>query len=283
MKIGLDHYSYHRYFGDIYGAHGDPGETWTLEDFIDHIRTLPYECAAFETCFLPPSKRELMNAVRKLDREVSFAWGHPHGFMEVSEEAAIAEIEKYLRLSRDFGGQVLRIAGSSIAYFNQPHRPQIDLTLRRLEKILPLAEKYQVRLAIENHGDFFLPELEEILITLDTDFLGMTLDTGNLLRFKEDPVEAIHKLGSKIYLVHAKDLAPMGGFSPNDPLRLACVPAGRGITDFPGIFRMLKSQNYQGMVLIEISGVHPDFAEVHETDMIREGLLYLLSLREQPQ
>jgi sugar phosphate isomerase/epimerase len=62
-------------------------------------------------------------------------------------------------------------------------------------------------------------------------------------------------------------------------MRLACVPAGKGITDFPGIFQALQDQNYPGMILIEISGVHPDYGAVHETTMIQEGLLYLKSLR----
>jgi 3-oxoisoapionate decarboxylase len=280
MKIGLDQYSYHRYFGEIYGAHGDPGQSWSLQDFLHHIRSLPYECLSFETCFLPSSEKTLIEAIRGVSKELSFAWGHPHGFMDTDESTAVTDIEKYLRLSQVFGSQTLRIAASSIAYFHQPHQPQIDLTLRRLERILPLAEKHRVRLAIENHGDFFLPEFEEILNNFNSPFLGLTLDTGNLLRLNEDPVEAIRKLGSKIFLVHAKDLAPIKGRLPDDPLRLACVPGGKGISDFRGIFRALKDQDYQDMILIEISGVHPDYAQVHESEMIREGIHYLKTLRK---
>ena len=278
MKLGIDQYTYHRYFGEVYGAHSDPRERWDLPTFLDHIRKLPLEALSLESCFLPDSEETILSALTGLDLDLAFAWGHPNGFMDVDEVTAIEEIAKYLHLSQLCGSRVLRITGSSINYFSEPHGPQIEGVVRMLEKVVPLAEHQGVRLAIENHGDFYLTELREILSRIDSPFLGLTLDTGNLLRLHEDPVEAVCLFGDRLYLVHAKDVALIPGYAEDDPRRLGCVPAGQGIIDFPGFVSALKSASYRGMVLVELSGVHPKYAHVSENEMLRESLAYLKKL-----
>ena len=278
MKLGVDQYAYHRYFGEVYGAHPDPEESWDLSTFLDHIRKLPLEALSLESCFLPDSEETILSALTGLDLDLAFAWGHPDGFMNIDEAKAIEEIEKYLRLSQIFNSRVLRVTGSSINYFHQSHQPQIARSVYMLEKVIPLAERYGVCLAIENHGDFYLSELGEILHRINSPFLGITLDTGNLLRLHEDPVEAISLFGRSLYLVHAKDVAPIPGYAENDPRRLGCVPVGQGIIDFARVLSALKGTRYQGMVLVEISGVHPKYASVSETEMIRESLVYLKNI-----
>jgi sugar phosphate isomerase/epimerase len=81
-----------------------------------------------------------------------------------------------------------------------------------------------------------------------------------------------------LYLVHAKDVAPIPGYAEDDPRRLGCVPAGQGIIDFPGFVSALNAASYRGMVLIEISGVHPKYSCISETEMLRESLAYLKKL-----
>ena len=173
--------------------------------------------------------------------------------------------------------------GSSITYFHEPHEPQIERTIDYLQQILPLAEKLGVKLAIENHGDFFIGELQHILEQYRSPFLGITLDTGNCLRLREDPLDAIEVFKGKIFVVHAKDIAPVPGFTPEDPLAFGCVPAGEGITDFPSILNTLSKHDYKGMILIEISRPHPDFEHVEETEIIKKGLHYLMRLREEQE
>lgn len=280
MQLGLDSYCYHRYFGELYPGQTDPGVRWTLSDFVDIVPTFPLECVSLETRFLSGSQDELFRTLSRLTIPTMFAWGHPNGFMGKSENDGVAEVERYLNLSAHLGYPVLRVVGSSIAYHWQPHAPQIAMTLQRLSRLLPLAEKLEIRLALENHGDLFKNELTRIIEEIHSPYLGITLDTGNLLRFHEDPVQAIEDWADKVFLIHAKDVAPMQGFDAGDPRRLACVPAGKGISDFRSIFGALKKVNFQGMVLIEISRIHPDYEQTGETQMIQEGLAYLRKVRD---
>jgi len=280
MKIGVDSYSFHRFFGDIYPGQKDPGIIWNLRDFINHVSKLPIEALAFETCFLPSREEEIIHATRLLNVEMMFAWGHPDGFMGSTHEEALSEIKKYLLLSKKLGFRVMRIVGSSIAHFREPHGPQVKLVERHLRKIIPIAEDCGVELSIENHADFYIPELLEILSEIDSPFLGVTLDTGNCLRLREDPVKAIRLFKEKVSVVHAKDVAPISGLDSEDPMSLGCVPAGEGITDFKSIIAALDEINYRGMILIELSRLHPNYESIDETQVIDRSLSYLYKNRK---
>lgn len=284
MKIGVDNYSYHRYFGEIYKRQRKPGIKWNLQDFFKHINDnhTGIEAVSFETCFITPAERkELSNMLKDVDYEVIFAWGHPNGFMDVNINEAIDEIREYLELSNLLAQDIIRIAASSIAYYNSPHITQINLTIKSIRKIIPIAEEYGVKLALENHGDFFLIEMLKILENVSSDYLGVTFDTGNSLRLHEDCVSALSTYGKKVFLVHAKDVAPEKGIPMHDPTRLNCTPAGQGVVDFENIFYELKKNKFDGMVLIEISRIHSSFDHIDETEVINTGFEYLKELRRQ--
>ena len=34
MKVGIDSYCYHRYFGEVYPDQQDPGVRWTFQDLV---------------------------------------------------------------------------------------------------------------------------------------------------------------------------------------------------------------------------------------------------------
>lgn len=281
LKIGLDQYTYHRFFGEVYGAHPNPGVTWDFSEFLDHIKTLPLEALSLETCFLSMDEKSLIDSLSdiKID-EISFAWGHPNGFMDTPRNEVMDEVEKYLRISKLFNSEVLRVVGSSIQYHNRPHRPQIEKTVNQLKQLVPLAKDYDIILALENHGDFYLEELEEIIDRVSSPYLGITLDTGNFLRFQEDPIDAIRTFGTKVQLVHAKDLSLLTDAKPGDPLGFACVPVGKGLINFPALFTELRNLSYTGAILIEISGVHPEYGSISEREMVKMGLNYLFNLRD---
>jgi sugar phosphate isomerase/epimerase len=280
MRIGIDSYSFHRQFGEVYPEQSDLGERWSLEDFAEKTRELPAECISLETCFLAESDCTRVSQLFETGRDLMFAWGHPDGFMGLDEGAAVAEVTRYLQLSAEIGTSSLRVTGSSIKFFEEPHAPQIERTIRCLERLLPQAEKTRVGLALENHGDFYIHELNHILQDLDSPWLGIALDVGNCLRISDDPVAAAKSLGPKVFAVHAKDVRPMSGYTENDPRRLGCTPVGEGIADFPALLTELARHEFSGMVLVEISRMHPDYEQMTELQVVKQSLSYLLSTRQ---
>ncbi|MDB5847880.1 MAG: xylose isomerase, partial [Rhodoferax sp.] len=61
MKIAIDSYSYHRYFGEIYpGIEQDPGTRIGMHDFLDKAQALGVAGVSIESCFIPdPSADEV--------------------------------------------------------------------------------------------------------------------------------------------------------------------------------------------------------------------------------
>lgn len=280
MRIGVDSYSFHRQFGEIYPGQSDPGERWNLDDFVERTHTLPLECISLETCFLAETDLVRIPQIFQPKLDLMFAWGHPDGFMELDEDVAVEEVTHFLQLSANLGAAALRVTGSSIKFFEEPHGPQIERTIRCLERLLPQAEQAGVGLALENHGDFYMHEILHILQRLDSKWLGVALDVGNCLRLGDDPIEAAKTLGAKVFAVHAKDVRPMQGFADDDPRRLGCTPVGDGMADFPSLLTELVQREFSGMILVELSRMHPDFEHMAELQIVKQSLEYLFSVRQ---
>ncbi|EMR73707.1 sugar phosphate isomerase/epimerase [Thaumarchaeota archaeon SCGC AB-539-E09] len=284
MKIGIDNYSYHRYFGEIYNGQRKPCYKWNLQDFMHHVNDnhIDIDAISFETCFITLQERkELLSILKDVDYEVIFAWGHPNGFMDVNSNDATKEIIEYIKISNLLGQDVIRIAASSINYYNTPHSIQIDIASKSIKKIINIAEDYEVKLALENHGDFYIYEMLKILENVNSEYLGITFDTGNSLRLQEDCVSALQTYGKRVLIIHAKDVAPEKGIPMSDPAYLNCTVAGKGIVNFKNVFLELKKNKYDGMILIEISRLHSMFEHIDETEIINRGIKYLKELRDQ--
>ena len=64
MKIGIDSYCYHRYFGEVYDFQKVPEKTWTLEDFINRAIELKVDGVSLETCFIPSFKKDYLKNLK---------------------------------------------------------------------------------------------------------------------------------------------------------------------------------------------------------------------------
>ena len=53
MKIGIDSYCYHRFFGEVYAQQRKPPKQMTLEDFIKRAKELKVDGVSLESCFIP--------------------------------------------------------------------------------------------------------------------------------------------------------------------------------------------------------------------------------------
>ncbi len=72
-----------------------------------------------------------------------------------------------------------------------------------------LCEEYGIPIAIHNHGPGALYDKIDDVIKWTKDrhpLVGACVDTGHFLRSDEDPVEAIERLGKRVFGVHLKDV-----------------------------------------------------------------------------
>ena len=99
---------------------------------------------------------------------------------------------------------------------------------RQIETALPIVERHQMRLGLENHKDWRVDEQVDLLRQYSSEYLGVTLDTGNNLSLLDDPMETVEKLAPFTFNVHFKD---MGLEETKTGFLLSEVPLGEGLLD----------------------------------------------------
>jgi 3-oxoisoapionate decarboxylase len=280
MKIGIDSYCYHRYFGEVYPFQRPSQEQWTADHFVNRAVELQVDGVSLETCFLPGSAPGFWQRLReKLEAnhlEAVLAWGHPDGLEGGTNTGALADLVRSIFIARELGCRVMRIVGSSLRFRDEPHGPQLRQLADMLREATKIAADQGVILAMENHIDFTARELLHLIEEVGSTNFGVNFDTGNALRLFEDPVEEARLLAPYIHATHIKDLSPRRGGSPRDWNFWESVPAGQGIVDIPGVMRVLQDQGFPGVLCVEVDCLR---ASWEEDDAVAMSVDYLRTAR----
>ncbi len=104
----------------------------------------------------------------------------------------------------------------------------------------PIVRKHKVKLAVENHKDWRISEFLEILKIIGSEWVGVTLDTGNNISLLEDPMEVVEALAPYAFAVHLKD---MGVQEYEDGFLMSEVNLGEGYLDIEGMITTIKKHN----------------------------------------
>jgi sugar phosphate isomerase/epimerase len=280
FKLGADDFCYHRWYGWIIPGQTDPGKRWTYDDFLNRATELKLDAVSMETCFMPDLDRSFLESLRKKleDRGIEgmLSWGHPRGLETGKNKEAIEDLKRFIELANFFGNNIIRIVGGGMVDRNEePPQPQIERLSAALKEITDVAATYNIILAMENHMDFTADEQLEILERIDSPYLRVLLDTGNNLRILEDPIEVVRKLAPYTVATHVKDVTATGKGSPATEWRKfwPTVPLGKGIIDLPEILQILKENNYQGSLNVEIDFLDPRWPD--EDEAVEESIAYL--------
>jgi 3-oxoisoapionate decarboxylase len=265
MKIGIDSYCFHRFFGEVYPQQNSPKRTMTLEDFIEVARGLAVAGVSLESCFLPSVQPSYLAGLRAtldsygLDRV--YAWGHPDGLEGGKNEAAYTEMIASFDHAQAIGAKVMRVVGSSLRFRNEPHAPQLQQLTKMFRKAVRIAEEYGIRMAVENHIDFNGQEMLSLLRSVDSPFLGINFDTGNFVRLLEDPVRAMETLALYTYAAHIKDLKIQRGVPADEWYFFSSAPVGDGLVDNARLIDKLWRSGFDGILAVEIDFLHPDYSD----------------------
>lgn len=176
-------------------------------------------------------------------------------------DGGIVEDEMLRRLipaTQALGTPVLRVILSGI--LGGDRRPlagkwdqHLDSCMEILKGVLPLAEEYGVSIAIENHSDATSRDLLKLCETLDSDYIGITLDTGNVLSVLEEPIGYATRLMPFLKNVHLKDYT----IHPTEEgYRIARCALGKGVVDFPGLMEVIDRHHPDITKTIELGAVH---------------------------
>lgn len=138
----------------------------------------------------------------------------------------------------------------------------VEAAYRSLAELVPAAEKFGVRIAVENVPDM-RPELERIgrpiiemrelrtfLAGFPPQWVGLCLDTGHAVLNGLDPIREARIAGDRLIATHLQDSTGLGEDSHLLP--------GNGIIDWKGVIRALVGIGYSGYWTFELTEKGPD-------------------------
>jgi sugar phosphate isomerase/epimerase len=147
------------------------------------------------------------------------------------EDAAV--FEHAVRIAKEAGATSLRVVcllGRRYEMFDtlEGWKTAVVGFHKQIAAAVPIVEKYRMPLGIENHKDWRVDEQVALLKYYDSEYLGVSLDTGNNLTVLDDPMEVVEKLAPYTFSVHLKD---MSAEECERGYLLSEVPLGEGMLD----------------------------------------------------
>ncbi len=266
MKVGIDSYCYHRFFGEVYPDQKKPAKDWTMQDFLKRARELKVDGVSLESCFFPKGVdqawlKDLKAQLDEYSMDRVYAWGHPDGLERGQNFTAYDEMVASIPNAVAIGANVMRVVGSSLMFRHEPHGPQIKALVKMFKKAVKVAREHGVKMAVENHIDFTSDEILQLLTEVDSEYFGLNFDTGNFLRLLDDPIKGMEKLAPHVLATHVKDLMPDKCARPTDWYFFAGVPVGKGLIDNQTLAQLLHKANFKGFLAVEIDHPHTDWTE----------------------
>ena len=171
----------------------------------------------------------------------------PVGKSQIGEPAAYEQdrLETAIRLAAAFGTPLIRMF--SFYHEGVSHADCRDEVVSRLGAWAQTAERAGVTLLMENEGDLWgdTPErCRDILATVDSPALRLTLDTGNFASLGVDSYDTAYGM-LKPWLSHIQIKDVRRG----EPRQV--VPAGQGDGQIPQVLAAALRDGYQGYLSLE--------------------------------
>jgi len=135
-------------------------------------------------------------------------------------------------------------------------RQAFDVMHYTLRRVLPVAERHKVHIALEPHQRYSvkLKTYLELLDLVKSPYFNCNPDTGNVFMAGQDTYEFLEAIAARIVHVHAKDI---GGVVMGDRGKVTGVPSGcacgEGVLDWKRIVKILRKAGFKGVLSVECS------------------------------
>lgn len=238
MRVGLDVYSIREM--DL-----------TAREKLDYAKCLGYEGVQFETLDTLSSTLDLEEIKKIKDyadsldmyTHVSVPSVNPNIYPDKSEEEVVEGLYEQVKVAAELGWYEVRSHMGILKHRLEstlPWKQHLDDSIRVIKKVIPCLEETGVRLNLETHSDSTSHEILYVIKNTGEKYVGVTLDTGNLLTHGEYPVVAAKRLAPYVHLTHAKDAYLF--FDEKGFIRQGCPP-GRGVLEWGKIIDILLGVN----------------------------------------
>lgn len=160
-------------------------------------------------------------------------------------DACVEGIRASLRQAELFGADAVLLV-PAVVRSDTTYEQAWERSQSEIRKLIPLAEKHDVMIAIEDVWNKFLLTARDFRQYID-DFnhplVQAYFDVGNIVHYAV-PEHWIRELGSRIVKVHLKDYSRRDGF----------VNLGDGDVDWPAVKESFAAVGYNGEATVELRG-----------------------------
>lgn len=122
-----------------------------------------------------------------------------------------------------------------------------------IQKVIPLAQQQQVRIAIEVVWNNFITKPEQLVKYVDqfkSPYVGAYFDCSNMLRYGISSGDWIRALGKRMLKFDFKGFSKAKYEAKQNPW----VPIGEGDENWPDVLKALDEVGYRGWATAEVSG-----------------------------
>jgi len=157
----------------------------------------------------------------------------------------------HLEVAKKLGSSLLRCVGGNLFTRDEGHdmNQLADKTVDILKESCKVAEDMGIKIAMENHADFTVPELIEILNRVDSPAFGFTVDCANLAFDLDDPIKLAKIMAPYALTTHYKNYQVI---RTKEGLALKNCSLAEGEIDIVSIAEILAEHNPDINVNIEI-------------------------------
>jgi sugar phosphate isomerase/epimerase len=146
-----------------------------------------------------------------------------------------------MRTAKQAGAKVIRIAigGRRYEQFSKAEQFKAfaERSLKSVQLAEPVAARHRMRLAIENHKDWRIDQMLDMIRQISSKYVGVCVDTGNSFSLLEDTMMVVEAYAPYAFAAHLKDMAVA---EYEDGFLLADVPLGQGLLDLHRIVQILR-------------------------------------------
>jgi sugar phosphate isomerase/epimerase len=230
--------------GIVIHSYGIRSRVEREQGFSDPLRFLEFcHARGAGSVQLPLGRQDSAYCARLRQRCAELGMGLEGSIRPPADDADVPRFEAEVRTANETGASVLRtvmLGGRRYEVFQrlEDYRQFERRSRQSLDVARPIMEKHRVRLAVENHKDYRAADLAQLLRSLNSEFVGACVDTGNNIALLEDPLETAKTLAPWTLSCHLKD---MGVREYAEGLLLSEVPLGAGFLDLKQIVALLRA------------------------------------------
>jgi sugar phosphate isomerase/epimerase len=206
-RVGAVAYSYQYSIG-LFSYNKRPGERFDALKFVEANHQAGGEVAQLYHTMIRDLDEDGLKRLRRRAEELDV-------LLEVHGGVALGKWSKFEDTMRRAAALGSKVIGCSFGFLMRPdkintldawdeHTRQCEARLRELA---PLAKSLGLTIGVENHLDFSVEELRDLITNVNSPNVGVLFDVGNIIGTLDDPTAAADILGPLTVATHYKDFA----------------------------------------------------------------------------